>query len=691
VRRGVVAVGIAAAAIGAVAPLTAEAQYATGGSGQYKGSIDWFEWGTEGQAIPNAGTTVSNTRDIGGQELETSCTIGAHSGAMNVATYGDWGGTGLDDLYNVGGTGAANALAAGLSVSASTVTFPLSCAATLDGLPIPLAGLVMADAEQSVSNEFVQAKIDPSATWRIVDRFRSNGCTSSAIADLSADNTLRLTQPAACGVGPMAVGFMDGATSAEVTIKGGGTSILALGVVLNADFTDAPASYGAKAALLPGHFSGGTVPVGTTAISGDDFALATLDTPSPRLGATVTSDGGPQPSALADADGGDDGVASTSTGTVHRGHAYTLDDVACTGSGVVGAWLDWNRDGDFADPADASTTAPCVGGTASVSWTIPADAVDSEGATPSFLRVAIGPDAASVASPTGVMPSGEVEDSAYQVVIPANEPPTATVAGPVEGGTYFQGQSVPAAYSCSDPDGTVASCVGTVPTGADVDTSTTGSHTFTATATDDQGDTGSSSVSYRVVPTVGACRGQALGLLGINLAVANGPLTPCVTKDGSIVHLAETLGAPSILAILNNTVTADALLAHSASGPGSAAADASIAKASITIPALALNIQVTGLASTARSQLSSCAAPATLTSSSKIGSLKVNGLTIPVLDGQSLTIPLVIGSLSINQTVVSGNTIGRRALFLDLPGTALDVVLAESIAGAVCGTPPTVT
>ncbi len=684
--RGVVALGIASAAIGVVAPTTADAQYATGGSGQYKGSIDWFVWGTSGQAVPNAGTTVTNTRNVGGQQLETTCTIGAFTGTMKVDSYGDWGGTGLDDLYNVGGTGSANQLAAGLAVSSSTVSFPLSCSATLDGSPIALPGLVMADAEQSASNELIQAKIDPSATWRIIDRFRSNGCTNDSNAVLDADNTLRLTQPATCGVGPMAVAFMDGATSADVTIKGGGTSILALGVVLNADYSDAPASYGAKAALLSGTFSGGTVPVGTTAISGDDFTLATLDTPAPRLGATVTSDGDAQPSALADADAGDDGTTSTGTGTVHKGQPYALSGISCTGTGIVRGWLDWNRDGDFTDPADASTTAPCTGGTASVGWTIPADAVDSEGATPSFLRLVIGPDAAAVASPDGVMLSGEVEDHAYEVVIPANEPPTATVTGPAEGATYFQGQSVPAAYACSDPEGAVASCVGDVPSGSNVDTSTTGAHSFTATATDTAGATGSSTVHYRVVPTVGVCRGQAIGLLGIDLAVANGPLAPCVTKDSSIVHVAEVLGAPSVLSVLNNTVTADSLLAHSTSGAGLAAADATIAKASISIPALALTIQATGLASTARSQLTSCAAPATLSGTSKIGSLKVNGVTIPILDGQSITIPLVIGSLSINQTVVSGNTIGRRALFLDLPGTALDVVLAESIAGATCGT-----
>jgi hypothetical protein len=37
---------------------------------------------------------------------------------------------------------------------------------------------------------------------------------------------------------------------------------------------------------------------------------------------------------------------------------------------------------------------------------------------------------------------------------------------------------------------------------------------------------------------------------------------------------------------------------------------------------------------------------------------------------------------------VSGNSITRRAVFLDLPGTALDVVIGESKAGVVCAPVP---
>jgi hypothetical protein len=61
-------------------------------------------------------------------------------------------------------------------------------------------------------------------------------------------------------------------------------------------------------------------------------------------------------------------------------------------------------------------------------------------------------------------------------------------------------EMVAAAYSCSDPivSGVVVSCVGTVPPGSNIDTSTLGNHTFTVNATDIADNSSSSSVTYSV-------------------------------------------------------------------------------------------------------------------------------------------------------------------------------------------------
>jgi hypothetical protein len=56
---------------------------------------------------------------------------------------------------------------------------------------------------------------------------------------------------------------------------------------------------------------------------------------------------------------------------------------------------------------------------------------------------------------------------------------------------------VPAVFSCFD-DGGVASCAGTAANGANIDTSTLGSHTFTVTATDLSGNTTTATANYIV-------------------------------------------------------------------------------------------------------------------------------------------------------------------------------------------------
>ena len=392
-------------------------RYASGGSGAYLGSIDWFEWGANGVAIPAAGLTKTNTRVVAGGTLATTCVISNLSGALSAYRPGSWSGDGLDDLYNVGGTGTSNQLIIGLSntTQGTTVTFSLACSTTLDGNPVPLAGLVMADAEQSGSNEYVQATVPAGGEWRLIDRIRTAGCSKDTAVSRTGQ-TLRMTGPTdpLCGTGPDGVAFMDGATSADVAMKGGGKSAIALGVMLFNDFGDAPASYGDAAALYSPAFAGGTVPEGSSTVFG-----ATLNTPTQpttRLGATVDSESSQQASAGATGDGADeDGVGALATLNAVPGAAYTLPSVSCTGPGSVAGWIDWNRNGTF-DSGERSGTATCSGSSVSLSWTVPADV--RSGAT--FLRLRIGPNAASVAGPTGVTTAGEVEDHPLAVLAPAD-------------------------------------------------------------------------------------------------------------------------------------------------------------------------------------------------------------------------------------------------------------------------------
>ena len=78
--------------------------------------------------------------------------------------------------------------------------------------------------------------------------------------------------------------------------------------------------------------------------------------------------------------------------------------------------------------------------------------------------------------------------------------PIVTIASPVNGATYTRGQVVAASYSCGAPSGAmVTACAGPVASGAAIETSTLGAHTFTVNATDSDGVGASQSVGYTVV------------------------------------------------------------------------------------------------------------------------------------------------------------------------------------------------
>lgn len=121
-----------------------------------------------------------------------------------------------------------------------------------------------------------------------------------------------------------------------------------------------------------------------------------------------------------------------------------------------------------------------------------------EGAPESYLGfwVAIAGATIVAGAPGQTVGSNERQGLAYAFV---NPPPTVSIADPLEGGAYAQGQSVSAAYSCTaSPPATLESCTGPVVNGAPIDTSTPGPHSFTVTARDSDGQEASQTVAYTV-------------------------------------------------------------------------------------------------------------------------------------------------------------------------------------------------
>jgi hypothetical protein len=110
-------------------------------------------------------------------------------------------------------------------------------------------------------------------------------------------------------------------------------------------------------------------------------------------------------------------------------------------------------------------------------------------------------------SSTELAPSGSPQHQNVYLYTRDVTPPAITITAPSDGASYAVGQVVDANYACSDPSG-VQSCSGPVPSGAAIDTSSPGSHTFTVTATDNVGNTGSSSVTYSVGTAVSVGNAQ---------------------------------------------------------------------------------------------------------------------------------------------------------------------------------------
>jgi probable HAF family extracellular repeat protein len=103
---------------------------------------------------------------------------------------------------------------------------------------------------------------------------------------------------------------------------------------------------------------------------------------------------------------------------------------------------------------------------------------------------------------TGVELNGdEFQTRAFLATpVPDTVKPQITIITPPQDATYTLGEAVTASYTCADEDSGVASCEGTVADGANIDTSSTGTKTFTVNATDNAGNTNSVSHTYTVNP-----------------------------------------------------------------------------------------------------------------------------------------------------------------------------------------------
>ena len=113
--------------------------------------------------------------------------------------------------------------------------------------------------------------------------------------------------------------------------------------------------------------------------------------------------------------------------------------------------------------------------------------------------------AVSSGAGTGTAAGGAAGDARVILTYTVASPPTVSIATPSNGASYTQGQIVHSGFACSEGAGGsgIASCTDQAvrSSGAAIDTSTVGPHTFTVLATSQDGLIAASTVSYSVLPT----------------------------------------------------------------------------------------------------------------------------------------------------------------------------------------------
>lgn len=97
--------------------------------------------------------------------------------------------------------------------------------------------------------------------------------------------------------------------------------------------------------------------------------------------------------------------------------------------------------------------------------------------------------------------AGNIGTAVHDYVVGDVTAPSITITGPAEGATYTLNQAATASYSCADEAGGsgLATCTGPVASGAALNTSTAGPHTFTVTATDTAGNRSTATTNYTVL------------------------------------------------------------------------------------------------------------------------------------------------------------------------------------------------
>lgn len=423
----------------------ATAAFATGGSSVYKNNVLWLTWGAQvasdtygkhNQTLNNGSSSYASINMGGGRYLCIQATISNLVGLINSYAPGNYSGDSMDDMYNIGGTGSNNKLVSGIrnTTDGASVSFTLTCKATIDGVPVRLNGMVLGDAESLASRENFTATA--SGTWSIVDLKKN---TSSTAYEVRKDNLTGNKQKLSFLKGndnnTGAVAFLtfneqafqgtDLSVSFDVTLKGGGLTAISLGLLPPAiDGGDAPESYGTPLHMIDAlNVKYDNIPVNTVVnLNTTSYQVGGLETATSGFLGTTGPDADNKPLYSKDAMGdNNDGIAGVNEEDAwpaqYKSFSYKLYynpnqtiSVAIPykayRDGYIAGWIDFNQNGVFDASERSVATAPASGTTVNLTWTVPQNRVIRS----TYVRLRYGYNLNELQVPTGSAVGGEVED-----------------------------------------------------------------------------------------------------------------------------------------------------------------------------------------------------------------------------------------------------------------------------------------
>ena len=445
------------------------AAFATSGESPYKNKVLWLTWGStfnnqstypygrHNQQLKVGDKSRASIHLGGNSYLCIDVEITSISGSpVNSYAPGNYSGDSMDKLYNIGGTGKNNKLVCGIinrnDSGNSTINFKAK--ATLNGLPIRLTGLAIADAESLSATEYIRATAY--GNWNVVDVRKNTSSSSYNIAKISAGtNQQRIEFQKGNNANTGAVAFLEFNQSAYSTkedlavnfsaeLKGDGLTALAIGLLTpTADLGDAPESYGSPYHLIQ-----------NLTITSDGISQSTTSTninvSRYTPGALKLTDGKYLGSMPPDDDYGTNyskialGDDTTGTGGSNEEDAWpeeyrrfsykthyaignSINAKIPFKNGQVGdhisGWIDFDLNGTFDESERKSvelSTTDIKNGYVTLSWTVPFSRVPKS----TFVRLRYFDSKENYTSPTQSVNFGEVEDHRMYILSPKKTNPT---------------------------------------------------------------------------------------------------------------------------------------------------------------------------------------------------------------------------------------------------------------------------